>query len=579
MSDTNGVPEDGNATTPPPGDPYAQWLPPAGQPVLGQPVVGPTEYLTPPGGATMLLPGVPVVRKSRRTRLIAASVALALLAGGGLAVAKALAGDGAQPDDALPADVVASLRIDGDPPAGQKVAVARFAMNFKDSGVTGSDDPIGQLFEKLFSNSSNVSYAEDIKPWIDKRIAVAVRIDPAHRDDLSTAYPLVIVAYKDEAALRQHIDKVVKATSSGQKPAGYAIADGFVTFSDTTEHAQASVADAKTSPLSQSAAYKSALDTVGADSIVFGWIAYGKLHDALVAQLNKSGSGLGATTLGGGSATSLLSGLGTGKVDADATISVAMRAGSNYVETVVDAYKLDASSAAATAPLGDALTKQSAGNAVVVGVAGQDQGLTRALDQLDKLLAEQGSAASASSFGPAENLSFTVDGLLEKVGLTRSTLRLILGSRLVGSLDGSLGGALAVTTTDGSGAVDALTSVLHHVESLTNGEFNAASALRGLHMQTTSDGYAMGTTSSAVDKLANPLPPYLGDDSVFNVALPDASRAVFAIYANVDNVDSNLRDQFSGGPNSANLKPLQAVGLSASQDGQHTQVRLRVVVR
>ena len=579
MSDINGGPGDGNPTTPPPSDPYAQWQPPVGQPVVGQPVVGATEYLTHPEDATVLPPGAPVIRKSRRTRVIAATVALALLVGGGVAVAKALAGDGAQPDDALPADVVASIRIDGDPPAGQKLAVARFAMNFEDSGVTSSDDPIGQLLEKLFSSSPGVSYAEDIKPWIDKRIAIAARIDPAHRDDLSKAYPLVVVAYKDEAALRQHLDKVVKAASSSGKPAGYAIADGFVTFSDTTEHAQASVNDAKTAPLSQSAAYKSALDTVGADSVVFGWIAYGRLHDALVAQLDKNGSGLGQTNLGGGSATSLLSGLGTGKVDADASVSVAMRAGSNYVETVVDAYKLDASSTAPTPPLGDDLTKLSAGNAVVVGVAGQDQGLMQALERLDKLLAEQGSTASASSFGPTDDPPFTVDGLLDKVGLTRTTLRLILGSRLVGSLDGSLGGALAVTTTDGSGAVDTLTSVLHHVESLTNGKFNATSALRGLHLQTTADGYAMGTTASAVDKLANPVPPYLGDDSVFKLALPDASRATFAMYANVDNLDSDLRNQFSSGPNSANLKPLQAVGFSASQDGQHTLVRLRVVVR
>ena len=569
MSDlTDGTPGESGAIPPPPPS-----TPPPGPPLLAaspppwmQPV-GPTDYLSAPIDLGMMTATPPAPRKSRRTSWIAASVAMTLLVGGGVAVAKALAGDGAQPDDVLPADVIAVVRLDADPPAGQKLAVAKLAMHFKDSGVTNSDDPIGQLLERLFPDSSGVSYATDIKPWVDKRAAFAVRLDPSNPDAVSKAYPLVVVAYKDEEQLRSHIDKIANAGAG--KPAGYVISNGFVTFSDTTAHAQASVTAAKASPLSQSPAYRDAFDRVGRDSVVFGWVAYGRLYEKLIAQFKGLTGRISAPSL------SALEGL---NVDASASVSVALRAGSNFAEMQIDGYKLDSSSVLSTESLGERFTHLPADSAVAVGVAGIDRSVSRALDQADKLLAANRSFGSQTG-GSTAGIPNSVNGLLDKLGLTRTSVQAIVGKEIVGAADGSLGGALSVTTADGAGAVEAITAMLRTIASESKGSFNGEAVLRKLHLEVTPTGYALGTSSDSVAKVTGGEGPYLGEDSVFTTALPDAEASTFAVYANIDKLDSQTRDSLTRAWTDTPLQPLQAIGVGATQKDGHTEIRIRVVVR
>ena len=549
MSDTNN------------GDPVGPGSPP--------PPIGSYEYLSPADDPTTF--GTPPVppRTPRRTSWIAATVAMALLVGGGVAVARALAGDGAQPDDVLPSDVVAAVRLDTDPPAGQKLAVAQLANRFKDSGVTDDEDPIGQLLEKFLGNVSGKSYATDIKPWVDKRAAVALRLDPSNPENLAKAYPLLVVAYRDEEALRSRIDKLIRSGSG--RPAGFVIADGFVTFSDTTAHAQASVLASRTAPLSQSPAYKSAFDKVGADSVVFGWVALGRIYE----KVSKQFAALSALT---GRSSSPLSALGSTKVDPDASVSFALRAGSNYAEMQIDAYRLDSSSVLSASSLGERFTQLPADSAVAVGLAGIDRGVSRALDQADELLAASGTFRNQPG-GATERVPSSLDDLLDKAGLTRSSITTIVGTEVVGALDGSLGGALSVTTSDAEGAVSAITKVLRAIGAQSKGSFDAESVLDQLHLTTTPTGYAVGTAPGAVAKVAAGAPPYLGDDAVFATALPNAANSTFALYANLDKMDESLRAKLTGGSTDSPLQQVKAVGIGASHKDDTTEIRIRVVIR
>ena len=554
------------STPPPPPPPAPPFMAPSPPPWM-QPV-GPPEYLSAPIDLGVMTAAPLAPRRSRRTSWIATSVAMALLVGGGVAVAKSLAGDGAQPDDVIPADVIAVVRLDADPPAGQKLAVAQLAMHFKDSGVTNSDDPIGQLLERLFAGSPDISYSSDIKPWVDKRAAFAVRLDPSNPDELTKAYPLVVVAYKDESQLRSHIAKI--ANVGPGKPVGYVIADGFVTFSDTTEHAQASVTAAKASPLSQSPAYRDAFDRVGGDSVVFGWVAYGRVYEKVIAQFK------GLTGRSSAPSLAALEGL---KLDPAASVAFALRAGSNYAEMQIDGYKLDSSSVLSTESLGEHFTHLPADSAVAVGVAGIDRGVSRALDQADKMLAASASLGSQSD-GVISGGPKSLNELLDKLGITRSSVQSILGTEIVGAADGSLGGALSIRTADGAGAIEALTKMLRAIASESNGAVDSESVLDKLHLQVTPDGYALGTSSDSVTKVTGGERPYLGDDSVFRTAVPDADASTVAIYANVDKFDSHTRDFLTEAWGATPMQQLEAIGIGVlSEKDGHSQVRIRVVVR
>jgi hypothetical protein len=73
--------------------------------------------------------------------------------------------------------------------------------------------------------------------------------------------------------------------------------------------------------------------------------------------------------------------------------------------------------------------------------------------------------------------------------------------------------------------------------------------------------------------------PYLGEDSVFTTALPDAEASTFAVYANIDKLDSQTRDSLTRAWTDTPLQPLQAIGVGATQKDGHTEIRIRVVVR
>jgi hypothetical protein len=145
-----------------------------------QPPSGPQgpEYLEQGGGA-------PIAREpgsggGRKKALVAGGVVGALaLVGGGVWAASWYFSTGAQPAEALPASTLGYASIDLDPSGGQKVEAIRTLNKFPGFEEEFGLDPEGDLIEQILDQSGalesceDVSYADDIEPWLGQRGAMA----------------------------------------------------------------------------------------------------------------------------------------------------------------------------------------------------------------------------------------------------------------------------------------------------------------------------------------------------------------------------------------------------------------------
>ena len=103
-------------------------------------------------------------------------VGLALV-GGGVWAAMSFFGGGAQPAEALPAGTIGYASIDLDPSGGQKIEAFRMIQKFPAiekelGGFDAEDDILAKAFEDI-QEECDVSYEDDVQPWLGYRFAVA----------------------------------------------------------------------------------------------------------------------------------------------------------------------------------------------------------------------------------------------------------------------------------------------------------------------------------------------------------------------------------------------------------------------
>ncbi len=128
----------------------------------------------PPGGA----------RRWRRGVVVAGVAAGALALGGtGYAAASYLSGGGPQPEEVLPADTLAVAKLDLDPAAGQKAAMASLLAKFPDLATSGDEGDLrSALVTPLLEDDSwGLSYDRDVEPWLGDRMAVRRSPTPGPR--------------------------------------------------------------------------------------------------------------------------------------------------------------------------------------------------------------------------------------------------------------------------------------------------------------------------------------------------------------------------------------------------------------
>jgi hypothetical protein len=115
----------------------------------------------------------------RRTVLAAGALAVGLaVVGGGVWAAMAFFATGSQPAEALPSSTVGYASVDLDPSGEQKIEAFRMIEKFPElkkelDGFDADDDLLELVFEDLEKECDGLDYAEDVKPWLGYRFAMA----------------------------------------------------------------------------------------------------------------------------------------------------------------------------------------------------------------------------------------------------------------------------------------------------------------------------------------------------------------------------------------------------------------------
>lgn len=514
------------APVPAPGPGYAPYGPP-------QPVVGPGYggYGPPPPGPAS---------GSRRGAKIAAAgaagvVALGLLGGGAVFAYSKVNGGGPQPEEALPADVIAFAKVDLDPSAGQKVDAYRFARKFpgsKDTVGTPSDDadPRQVVFDAIKKSGglSNLDYATDVEPWLGDRFAVAMLPTAAGAEP----EVLLALATTDVDAARAGLSKATSADG------GYCAVPGdFAICGQNQAVVDKAVNDAKGASLSGSDTFTDDMKALGEDGLVTAWLDHKGLARLTSAMVTGGQDNANADQVSGRTAMALrfdgphleLAGTTIGTAGAKLADSDGTSIGSLPDDTVA---------ALSVRNLGPAVKEQ--------------------WPQIEK----QGQTLLGQSWGSS------LDELRNQTGLSLpDDLVTLLGDDSTLSLGRPTQGkepVVALRTNGDKGVGDSVASAL----SSPSMPLTRQDGPDGTLVLATDQGYGQHIGSGSG----------LGDSKAFTDAVPDADGAnavgFVDVSAFVDSYAGTMTDE-----ERANIEPISAVGISSRTDGDRGEFRLRVTTR
>jgi len=253
---------------------------------------------------------VPEPRRNLLAIVLSIVAVLAVIIGGVAYVGyHKLASTGSQPDAWAPANSVAYLKLDLDPAASEKVAALQFEQKFPNAPhVTSADQLKDALLQAAFndqSGPSTINYADDVKPWLGDRIALAV-----YSDASGAAQTVGIVQVKDAAKAKVGLAKIVQQ-STGQT-AGYSVLGEYAVVGASQSAVDKAVAAAKASNITTSASYANDVATLKGDRILTAWADLGAVSKLAQKALAGGDAALLPGRLAGlaGLAGSGLSGLG-----------------------------------------------------------------------------------------------------------------------------------------------------------------------------------------------------------------------------------------------------------------------------
>lgn len=489
------------------------------------------------GSATVVAPPPPERGRRGRGWIIAlvAAVLVGVVGGGGVWAASKLSGGGTQPQDVLPANALAYVRLDLDPSAGQKLALFGIARKFSATRDSfAGDDPREALVAALRKDApglSGIDYARDVEPWLGDRVGLAVL--PA--DGGGEPVGALAVQVKDEAAARTGIAKL----GVGGEKGGLAFRDGYAIIA-----AGQKLADeyAAAPPLSGEPRFAGDLRALGEPGVLSFWmdlekIAGARWGEAASAPVLRQVEGMrfaGALRFSGDYAE--LAGITRGGA-VPGVRPEPVKIGELPASTVA---------AASISGLGDLLREQWPSiEQAATGTAISSGGgvIRKTLDQ------------ARTRYG----LSLPDD----LVTLLGRTLTLALDER---DLDGALPRVGAVITTDTAKArevVDRLTAHLNGMErpaDIATAEGDGRFVIAGT--QEYADALKGGGT--------------LGESETFTLAVPDAADATYAVYADLDRLEKLYLDGLPVQAR-ADVEKLRAIGLSGTHGGDGSTFTLRVV--
>ena len=239
-----------SSTTPPPAGP------------------GGPEYLDQSGGEPAGPSGADADAGSggRRTAAVAVgAVAVLALVGGGAWAAMSFFSTGSQPADALPASTVGYASVDLDPSGSQKIEAFQMIKKFPSldkelGGFDADDDILAKAFEDL-EQECDLSYADDVKPWLGYRFAVAA-VDLGD----GPPAPVGVLQVSDAGAAEDGLAAL--AECGGEDVGGWVVEGDWAVVAETEDIAQQVVDATAEGTLADDETYQDWTDQVGEPGVM-----------------------------------------------------------------------------------------------------------------------------------------------------------------------------------------------------------------------------------------------------------------------------------------------------------------------
>lgn len=565
---------------PPPGGPTGG-APYPGQPTPHQPTPQPppgAEYLEQGAGRPIPPAHAAPRRSGRRTAMLAGSVlGLGSLAGAGAWAFLALNGGGPQPAEALPASTWAYVSVDFDPSAGQKVEAVKMLNKFpaleQELGLSPQDDLVERLVDRALEQSpcTHFSYADDVKPWLGQRAALAaVSVADAQ-------VPVAVLQVTDEQAADAGFRAIASCAAHGDAEdtsgvdTAWVVDNGWAYVAEDADRARQVVDAVASGTLAEDADFTSWMQRVGERGILTAYAA--PEAGARMADLMDQGvAGLGVDEQGG-SDLMPLGGMGEQMRTQLAKfpgMAATLRFSDGGLELEAVGSVPDGNDAAALMGSGAGALASSLPDDTVAAVAGSVQPgwLQGFADQLSSAMGGEGMTAD-DLFGELES----------STGLTLpEDVETLTGQAFALSVGGDFDADTFANSADGSdvpigytvrGDAGAIEAVLDKLRPQLGGEDTI------LGSTTQGDLVAIGPDPAYRDELV--AGGGLGDTATFRNVVPHADEASMVMYVDFDGASNWLAELAASDPSAReNVEPLSALGVSSWRDGDtaHSLVRL-----
>jgi hypothetical protein len=479
-------------------------------------------------------------RKGRRGLVIGSVAAvLAVVAGAAVWATTTLSGGGRQPDELVPKSAYAYLKIDLDPAAGQKLAARDFLSKFpklKDGDDHPFDNALTQLLE-----GSGLEYEQDVKPWFDKRAAIAVY----PRGEEPT--PVVVLRSKDDDKARAAMNKANdKTKADGGDPMAFAITKGYVVVAEDQTALDETVRLAGDASLEDNETYQDDVDRLSGDQVAVGWVDFAPAVKALGEAVGDFGGGFPG--LAGGGFPGLPGGASLDQVKGRAVLGVHFSG--DYVEAEGIAVDVPAQQAVKT---GDIRLLRSLPGSTVAAVS--VNGLADSI--------KQGIAQSKTSGGP--DVEQMIGGFLSQTGMSLDNdVYPLLGDQTVLAMGAAFTGFQEISAA-------LVSHVTEPAKAKQSGEKIATIAsVFGfpLRAEVKGDTFVLGTSEYVV--AIEQGGPELGSTPKFTKAIGDVNNVSAAVYVDAEAMFKDVPGE--------NLRPLKSVGFVGGLRDGHQYFRLRVTV-
>lgn len=515
-------------------------------------------------------------RRGRRTAVVTAAVVatVAAVGAGAYGVVQVMSG-GSSPASAVPADAVGYVSLDLDPSAAQKIEAITIMRKFpglrRELHISSRDDLRRAIFRAIQEDGScpELSYADDVEPWIGNRVALAGVPAPRGADD--PVLPLVALQVTDQDKAEAGVRALQKCSSDDSDDSGDSVAfasvGDYLLLSEKQADVDAMAEDAESASLEDDQAFRTWMDRTGDSGIVTMYAAKAAADIAvdLANQTDRDSGDLDPGWTGSTQGKQLAAAL-EGFEGAAGVI----RFEGGAVEAEIASKGLSKGVGGADGDRGPDVTRLPGTTAAVLSVALQDGWLDDAMSSL------------RSSFG--ESFDEGLAQAEQQTGLTLpEDLETLLGEGVSISVDSSADlEAIAKSPDPASipagllirGDAAKITAV---IDKLTRAAGPQADVLV---VRSRGDLVAVGTDRGYVESLLDK--GDLGDSASFRRVVPEAGRSSAVLFVDFDAGDGwaeRLADLVSGGDRSAveNVEPLDALGASSWVDGdavQHSMLRL-----